>query len=314
MVSLVAEVALDYIDVRSTQQRLEIGRSNVSLQEQTLDLTRLRQQAGLGTDLEVQQALANVETTRAQIASLEAQLERTVHALSVLIGQAPRALAAELSAPGPIPAAPLTLAVGVPADVIRRRPDVRGAERQLAAQAAQVNVARADLYPTFRLAGSIGLESLSIAKVLLPGASFWSVSPSVNTRLFNRAQLRENLAVQIERQTQAAVTYESRVLGALQDVEDSLTSLVHEDVRRGHLSAAANAAQQAADLSLQLYTAGLRDFRDVLDNQRSLVTLQDSLVTSTATVSTDLVRLYKALGGGWSTETMVSSSTASSRP
>ena len=249
LVSLVAEVALDYIDVRSTQQRLEIGRSNVSLQEQTLDLTQLRQQAGLGTDLEVQQALANVETTRAQIASLEAQLERTVHALSVLVGQAPRALAAELSAPGPIPAAPLTVAVGVPADVIRRRPDVRGAERQLAAQAAQVNVARADLYPTFRLAGSIGLESLSIAKVLLPGASFWSVSPSVNTRLFNRAQLRENLAVQIERQTQAAVTYESRVLGALQDVEDSLTSLVHEDVRRGHLSAAANAAQQAADLS-----------------------------------------------------------------
>jgi NodT family efflux transporter outer membrane factor (OMF) lipoprotein len=314
LVSLVAEVALDYIDVRSTQQRLEIGRSNVSLQEQTLDLTRLRQQAGLGTDLEVQQALANVETTRAQMASLEAQLERTVHALSVLVGLAPRALAAELSAPGPIPAAPLTLAVGVPADVIRRRPDVRGAERQLAAQAAQVNVARADLYPTFRLAGSIGLESLSIAKVLLPGASFWSVSPSVNTRLFNRAQLRANLAVQIERQTQAAVTYESRVLGALQDVEDSLTSLVHEDVRRGHLSAAANAAQQAADLSLQLYTAGLRDFRDVLDNQRSLVTLQDSLVTSTAAVSTDLVRLYKALGGGWSTETMVSSSTASSRP
>ena len=305
LVSLVAEVAFDYIDVRSTQQRLEIGRSNVSLQEQTLDLTRLRQQAGLGTDLEVQQALANVETTRAQIASLEAQLERTVHALSVLIGQAPRALAAELSAPGPIPAAPLTLAVGVPADVIRRRPDVRGAERQLAAQAAQANVARADLYPTFRLAGSIGLESLSIAKVLLPGASFWSVSPTVNTRLFNRAQLRENLAVQIERQTQAAVTYESRVLGALQDVEDTLTSLAQEDVRRGHLSAAANAAQQAADLSLQLYTAGLRDFRDVLDNQRSLVTLQDSLVTSTATVSTDLVRLYKALGGGWSTETMV---------
>jgi NodT family efflux transporter outer membrane factor (OMF) lipoprotein len=301
LVSLAAEVALDYIDVRSTQRRLEIGRANVSLQAQTLDLTRLRQQAGLGTDLEVQQALANVETTRAQIASLEAQLERTVHALSVLIGQAPRALAAELSAPGPIPAAPLTVAVGVPADVIRRRPDVRGAERQLAAQAAQVNVARADLYPSFRLAGSIGLESLSIARLLLPGASFWSASPSVNTRVFNRAQLRENLAVQMERQTQAAVTYESRVLGALQDVEDSLTSLAQEDVRRGHLAAAANAALQAADLSLQLYTAGLRDFRDVLDNQRSLVTLQDSLVTSTASVSTDLVRLYKALGGGWTT-------------
>ena len=305
LVSLAAEVALDYIDVRSTQQRLEIARSNVGLQEQTLDLTRLRQQAGLGTDLEVQQALSSVETTRAQIASLEAGVERAVHALSVLLAHPPRGLAEELAAPGPIPSAPLSVAVGVPADIIRRRPDVRGAERQLAAQAAQVNVARADLYPTFRLAGSIGLESLSVAKVLLPGASFWSATPSASTRLFNRRQLRENLVVQGERETQAAVTYELRVLGALQDVEDSLTSLTQEDVRRGHLSAAADAAQQAADLSLQLYTAGLRDFRDVLDNQRSLLTLQDSLVTSTASVSTDLVRLYKALGGGWSAESLV---------
>jgi len=305
LVSLVAEVALDYIDVRSGQRRLEISRSNVALQEETLDLTRLRQQAGLGTDLEVQQALSNVENTRAQIASLEGQVARSVHALSVLLGQAPGALAAELSEPGPIPSAPLSVAVGVPADAIRRRPDVRGAERQLAAQAAQVNVARADLYPSFRLAGSIGLESLSIAKLLLPGASSWSTSPSVNTRLFNRRQLRENLAVQGERQTQAAVTYESRVLGALQDVEDSLTSLAQEDVRRGHLSAAADAAQQTADLSLQLYTAGLRDFRDVLDAQRSLLTLQDSLASSTALVSTDLVRLYKALGGGWNATALV---------
>jgi NodT family efflux transporter outer membrane factor (OMF) lipoprotein len=305
LVSLAAEVALDYIDVRAAQQRLEIARANVALQEQTLELTRLRQQAGLGTDLEVQQALSNVESTRAQMASLEAQILRAVHALSVLIGQAPRALVAELGAPGSIPSAPLSVAVGVPADAIRRRPDVRSAERQLAAQAAQVNVARADLYPTFRLAGSIGLESLSILKLLVPGAYSWSASPSVSTRLFNRQQLRENLAVQSERETQAAIAYESRVLGALQDVEDSLTSLAQEDVRRGHLTAAAGAAQQAADLSLQLYTAGLRDFRDVLDAQRSLLSLQDSLVSSTASVSTELVRLYKALGGGWSAESLV---------
>ena len=305
LVSLTAEVVLDYIDVRSGQQRLEIARSNVALQEQTLELTRLRQQAGLGTELEVQQALSNVENTRAQIASLEGQVSRSVHALSVLLGQTPGALAGELSVPGPIPSAPLSVAVGVPADAIRRRPDVRSAERQLAAQASQVNVARADLYPSFRLAGSIGLESLSIAKLLLPGAGSWSASPSASTRLFNRRQLRENLAVQGERETQAAVAYESRVLGALQDVEDSLTSLAQEDVRRGHLSAAADAAQQTADLSLQLYTAGLRDFRDVLDAQRSLLTLQDSLASSTASVSTDLVRLYKALGGGWSADSLV---------
>jgi outer membrane protein TolC len=228
-----------------------------------------------------------------------------VHALSVLIGQAPQALALELSAAGAIPSAPLSVAVGVPADAIRRRPDVRSAERQLAAQAAQVNVARADLYPTFRLAGSIGLESLSIVKLLVPGAYSWSASPSASTRLFNRRQLRENLLVQSERETQAAITYESRVLGALQDVEDSLTSLAQEDMRRGHLAAASGAANQAAELSLQLYTAGLRDFRDVLDAQRSLLSLQDSLVSSTASVSTELVRLYKALGGGWSAEQMV---------
>ena len=166
----------------------------VDLQQQTLELTQFRAQAGLATDLDVQQALSNVETTRAQIASLETSGRQSMHAMSILVGQAAAELNAELSTPGPIPAAPIDATLGVPADALRRRPDVRGAERQVAAQAAQVNVARADLYPTFRLAGSIGLESLSIAKVLLPGASFWSVGPSASTRLFDRAQLRENLA------------------------------------------------------------------------------------------------------------------------
>ena len=305
LVSLAAEVALDYIDVRSFQQRLVLARSNVALQEETLELTQLRQQAGLGTELEVQQALASVETTRAQIASLEQALAQAIHALSVLLAQPPGALAGELEATTPIPVAPLTTAVGVPADALRRRPDVRSAERQLAAQFHQVNAARADLYPTFRLAGSIGLEALSIGRLLLPGSFGWSAAPSANFRLFNREQLRQNVAIQSERQVQAALTYESRVLGALQEVEDSLTALAQEQVRRDRLTAAAAAAQQAAELSLQLYTAGLRDFREVLDSQRSLLTLQDSMTSSTALVSTDMVRLYKALGGGWRTEALL---------
>jgi NodT family efflux transporter outer membrane factor (OMF) lipoprotein len=300
LISLAAEAALGYIDLRGLQRRLEIARGNVALQEQTLELTQLRLQAGLGTDLEVQQALSNVESTRAQIASLEGQVAQAVHALSVLIGAPPGTLAGELAAVGPIPAAPITVAVGIPAEAVRRRPDVRSAERQLASQFAQVNAARADLYPSFRLAGSIGLESLSLAKLLLPGAGAWNVGPSGSTRLFNRRQLRENLTVQSERQAQAALAYESQVLMALQEVEDALIALAREQARRDRLAAAASAAQQAADLSLQLYTAGLRDFREVLDAQRSLLTLQDSLASSTATVSTDLVRLYKALGGGWS--------------
>jgi NodT family efflux transporter outer membrane factor (OMF) lipoprotein len=305
LISLTAEVALDYIDTRSLQRRLEIARSNVDLQQQTLELTQFRAQAGLATDLDVQQALSNVESTRAQIASLESQVAQSIHAIAILIGRPPAELNTELSSPAPIPAAPLEAALGVPADALRRRPDVRSAERQFAAQAAQVNVARADLYPSFRLAGSIGLESLSIAKLLVPGAGFWSANPSASTRLFDRRQLRENLVVQSEREEQAARSYETTVLRALQEVEDGLTALAQEQVRRGHLASAANAAQQAADLSLQLYNTGLRDFRDVLDAQRSLLTLQDSLTSSAATVSSDLVRLFKALGGGWNAAAML---------
>ena len=300
LISLTADVALNYIDIRSLRRRVELAQSNVDLQQQTLDLTRFRAQAGLATELDVQQALANVETTRAQIASLESAVGQSIHAIAILLGRPPAELNAEFTAPAPIPEASIEATLGVPADALRRRPDVRSAERQLAAQVAQVNAARADLYPSFRLAGSIGLESLSVARLLVPGAAFWTASPSVSTRLFDRRQLRENLVVQNERQEQAARNYETAVLRALQEVEDSLTTLAQEQVRRGHLAAAVNAAQQAADLSLQLYTTGLRDFRDVLDGQRSLLTLQDSLASSAATVSSDLVRLFKALGGGWS--------------
>jgi len=312
LTTLTADVALNYIDIRSLQRRLEIARSNVALQQETLELTQFRAQAGLATDLDVQQALANVESTRAQIASLEGQVGQSIHAIAILLGRPPAELNAEFTAPAPIPEAPIETTLGLPADALRRRPDVRSAERQLAAQFAQVNVARADLYPSFRLAGSIGLESLSLATLLVPGAQFWNVGPSASTRLFDRRQLRENLVVQSERQEQAARSYETAVLRALQDVEDSLTDLAQEQIRRGHLAAAANAAQQAADLSLQLYNTGLRDFRDVLDAQRSLLNLQDSLASSDTAVSSDLVRLFKALGGGWSATAMIPEQVTSS--
>jgi NodT family efflux transporter outer membrane factor (OMF) lipoprotein len=314
LITLTADVALDYIDTRSLQRRLEIARSNVDLQQQTLELTQFRAQAGLATDLDVQQALSNVESTRAQIASLESQVGQSIHAIAILLGRPPTELNAEFTTPTGIPEAPIEATLGVPADALRRRPDVRSAERQLAAQVAQVNAARADLYPSFRLAGSIGLESLSLARLLVPGARFWSGGPSGSMRLFDRRQLRENLVVQNERQEQAARSYETVVLRALQEVEDSLTALAQEQVRRGHLASATNAAQQAADLSLQLYTAGLRDFRDVLDAQRSLLTLQDSLASSSATVSSELVRLFKALGGGWSATALLPENVKTTSP
>jgi outer membrane protein, multidrug efflux system len=305
LVSLSAEVALGYVDVRTLQQRLEIARTNARLQQETLELTQFRAQAGLATELDVQQARSNVESTQAQMASLQGQLGQSIHAVAILLGRPPAELDAELGATAAIPEAPVDAAIGVPADALRRRPDVRSAERLLAAQFAQVNAARADLYPSFRLAGSIGLESFSFVKWLVPGAAVASGGPSVSTRLFNRRQLRENVVIQSERQQQAALTYESRVLAALQEVEDTLVALAQEQVRRGHLTSAADAAEQASDLSLQLYTAGLRDFRDVLDSQRALLSLQDSLATSSGQLSTYLIRLYKALGGGWSATTLL---------
>jgi multidrug efflux system outer membrane protein len=197
--------ARNYIDFRSLRRRVELARSNVNLQQETLELTQFGAQAGLATDLDVQQALANVETTRAQIASLESAVGQSIHAIAILLGQPPAELNAEFNATAPIPEAPIEATLGVPADALRRRPDVRSAERLLAAQAAHVNAARADLYPSFRLAGSIGLESLNIARLVMPGAAFWSAGPSANLRLFDRRQLRENLVVQNERQEQAGL-------------------------------------------------------------------------------------------------------------
>jgi outer membrane protein TolC len=169
----------------------------------------------------------------------------------------------------------------------------------LAAQAAQVSVTAADLYPKFSLSGSIGLETLKLASLFVPGATAITGGPSVSWRAFNREQIRQNVIMQQERQTQAAFAYQASVLRALQDVEDALVALAQDQVTQTHLTQAASSAARAVEFSLQLYSAGLRDFRDVLDSQRSLLSLQDQLATSTANVSTDVVRLYKALGGGW---------------
>jgi NodT family efflux transporter outer membrane factor (OMF) lipoprotein len=299
LVTLAGDVATQYISMRALQKRVGIAVANAASQQETYDLTRFRAQAGLTTELDVDQARANLESTRAQIASLENQRVQATHALAVLTGEAPTTLDRELQAAAEIPLAEAGIATGVPAEAIRRRPDVRSAERQLAAQAAQVNVTAADLYPKFTLSGSIGLETLKFASLFVPGATAITGGPSVSWRAFNREQIRQNVVVQQERQTQAAIAYQASVLRALQDVEDALVALAQDQVARTHLTEAAGAAAEAADLSLKLYSAGLRDFRDVLDTQRSLLSLQDQLAASTANVSNDVVQLYKALGGGW---------------
>jgi NodT family efflux transporter outer membrane factor (OMF) lipoprotein len=301
LTSAIADGAAQYIRVRELQERVRLGDQNARLQADTLDIAQFRVQAGLTTELDVYQARTNLESTRAQIAGLQLELSQSLHSLSVLQGEAPTALASALSAATPIPSPPDGVAIGVPAEALRRRPDVRAAERRIAAQAFQADAARARLYPRFSLVGSIGLETLDLARLFVPGASFFRLSPSASWNVFDRRQLKQNVLIGDERATQASREYEAVVLRALREVEDALTAYAQEQIRRDRLAEAVAAAQQTADLATQRYNSGLRDFRDVLDAQRSLVSLQDQLASSRSNVSTAVVRLYRALGGGWTT-------------
>lgn len=299
LTTALADGAAQYIAIRTLQERICLADHNARVQADTLEIAQFRVQAGLTTELDVYQARTTLESTRAQIAALQLELARRLHALAVLQGAAPTALESTLSVAGAIPSPPDGVAIGVPAEALRRRPDVRAAERQVAAQSFRADAARARLYPRFSLAGSIGLETLNLARLLVPGAGFFRVSPAVSWNVFDRRQLRQNVVVADEQVTQAAIRYEAVVLGALQDVEDALAAYAQEQVRRDRLSEAVAAAQQSADLAMLRYSSGLRDFRDVLDAQRSLVTLQDQLASSHSNVSTAVVSLYRALGGGW---------------
>jgi NodT family efflux transporter outer membrane factor (OMF) lipoprotein len=298
LVSLLAEVALNYIELRTYQARLAVVQASIEAQSETYQLTLWRYEAGLNDELAVQQARYNLESSRSQIPTLLTGLEQSMNSMAVLLGEEPGKLSKELEKPEPIPVAPLDVAVGVPADIIRRRPDIRSAERALAAQTARIGVARASLYPSFTLNGSIGLEALSMRKFSSAG---WSLSggPRLSWPIFDAGAIRQNIEVQSALTEQSLIQYEAVVLTALQEVENALVSYAQEQQRRENLLQATQSAKRAAELAHQKFQAGLTDFSDVLDTQRSLLSFQDQLAQSQGTVTSNLVRLYKALGGGW---------------
>jgi NodT family efflux transporter outer membrane factor (OMF) lipoprotein len=298
-VMLTGDVALNYVDLRSYQARLAIAEANRDAQAETLQITRWRFEAGLTTQLDVEQATLNLEQTRSQIPSLQSGLEAAKNRLAVLLGKHPGTLDTELSEIKSIPTASLMIAVGVPADVLRNRPDVRKAERQLAAQTARIGVATAKLYPKFSLTGSIGLEALSPGKLFSAGNETYGLSFPISWTLFDAGSVRQNIKVQNALQEQALTSYEAAILSALEEVENALVAYAQEQNRLQSLSLAEQAAQKAFDLAKSRYTSGLIDFSVVLDSQRSLLSAQDSRVVSEAQVTTDLIKLYKALGGGW---------------
>ncbi len=299
LVSLLAEVALNYVEVRTFQARLSAAYANIKTQQETYELNRSRYEAGIIDELPVQQALYNLERSHSQIPTLEIGLEAAKNRLAVLLGENPGALHQELGKTKPIPVPPITVAVGVPAETLRNRPDIRVAERNLAAQTARIGVAKADLFPKFRLFGTIGLESVSSKDLFDWASRTWSIVPGVSWNVFDGGAIRQNIKVQTARQEQALIQYESAVLNAQEEVENVLVAFAKEQRRRESLARATEAARQADRLARDRYQAGLVDFNNVLNAQLSLLSFQDELVQSDGAVTTNLVRLYKALGGGW---------------
>ena len=300
LVSLTAEVALNYLDTRTFQTRLAIAEKNISIQRQTFNLAQSRCLAGLSDELALQQARYNLENTRAQIPTLRSGLEEAKNRLAVLTGRIPGGVHELLAETRPIPVIPPTVAVGVPAETLRQRPDIRSAERNLAAQTARIGVAAADLYPKFRLVGSIGLESLASSELFKSASETWSIGPGVSWNIFDAGAIRHNIEAQSAVQEQYLLVYEAAVLGALEEVENILTAYAEEQLRRERLAAAVDAANQAEALARKQYDAGLVDFTTVLDVQRSMLSFENQMAESDGTVTSNLIRLYKALGGGWS--------------
>ena len=309
-VSLAAEVARNYVDVRGFQARLALARANLDTQLETLQITEWRTQAGLTTSLDVEQARAAAEQTRALIPVLENSLAGARHRIAILAGAAPGSFDAVLATAAPIPAVPAGIAVGIPADTLRQRPDLRAAERRVAAETARVGVQAAAAYPNLSLNGTIGLESLTLAGLTHGGALASQIAAQLVTTVFDAGRIRNQVEIQTAVQERALHTYEGAVLAALEDVENALVALDNAERRRTALETAVSAARNAALYASQRYAAGITDFQTVLDTQRTVLTVEDSLASIEADRAAALIQLYKALGGGWATGTP----TATARP
>ena len=301
LVTLLGDVAKSYIDVRGLQRRLAVAQDNLKSQQETVRLTKIRFDAGLANDLEVAQAEGLAQTTEAQIPVLESALKQTVYRLDLLLGEQPGALWSELVREAPIPALPPKAQVGLPVELLRRRPDIRRAERQLAAATAEVGAATADLYPKFSLTGVFGLQSISASDWFTGRSRFWSIGPTITWPVFDAGKIRANLEIRNAQQEQALRLYEKSVLTGLGDVESALVNYIKEQSRYRSLLEAVSANRRAMQMADDLYTQGLVAFLSVLDAQRTLYSSESDMAQSEANMASNLVALYKALGGGWDT-------------
>ena len=299
LISAEAEMARDYVQLRGEQTLLAIQQSNLQTARQTLTLTRQRFTGGLTTDLDVQNALAQLASTQSQIPNLQQQITEDINAISFLLGAPPQALAGELQTAAPVPPVPPRVPVGVPSDLVLRRPDVREAADQLHAATAQIGVAIAAFYPQVTLTGNLNELSLQFRDLFTWESHGYEFGPSVTLPLFEGGRLRGQLRLNKAQQAEAAVAYEQTVLQAWHDVDNALTSYGGEQERRDQLGHSVDASRQALTLAEDQYAHGLTSFLNVLDAERTLLSAQQQFATSTTTVSTNLIQLYTALGGGW---------------
>lgn len=299
LVSLQGEVARSYIDLRGTQMKLAIVRDNFATQQEVLTLARQRRQAGLGTDIDVSNASAQVTSTQSQVPLLEREISTDINQLSQLLAREPGALRGELVAVKPAPSAPSQIALGLPGELVRRRPDIRAAEARLHAATARVGVATADLFPRLTFNASFGTQAERFPDLADWASRFLNIGPSIDIPIFEGGRLRATVHLQDLQEKEAAVEYAKTVLAAVHEVENALVSYNAQQERRRSLDATVAENRNTLALARQRYQSGVTTFLDVLDAERTLQQNELSLADSSTTALVDLIAVYKALGGGW---------------
>lgn len=298
-VSLIAEAARNYFELRGLQNQLAVAQKNADNQAQTLDMTRVKLENGRGTELDTSRALAQLESTKASIPPLESAIAQAIHRLSVLTGQMPDALTATLTQSAPLPKAPDNIQIGSPEQLLRRRPDIRIAERSLAAATARIGVATADLFPRVTFVGNISLEASTLSGIVAPGSESYSVGPKISWAAFDLGRVYARIKAADARAEASLAGYEQTVLNALEETENALVNYRQERTRRASLTAAAEASEKASQLAHLRYQEGVSDFLTVLDAEQRLLQDQSQLARSQTATATALTAVYKALGGGW---------------
>jgi NodT family efflux transporter outer membrane factor (OMF) lipoprotein len=299
LVSLTAEVARTYAEMRTFEVLIQIAYKNAKIQMEGLEIAQSRFRNGATSELDVTQARSLYESTLADIPQLQASVQRAKNALSILLGQPPGGVEALLCGPHKIPSASRKVAIGLPAELLRRRPDIRSAELNAAAESARIGVAEADLYPRFVLLGDIGVQASDAARLFAPGSLAYIAGPGFRWSILNYGRITNNVRAQDARFQQALVNYENTVLKAAQEVEDALIGFLKAQESAVALQRSVNAAQASVELSIIQYREGAENFQRVIDSQTRLLTEMNRLAETRSSIAANLIAVYKALGGGW---------------